>query len=64
LQNKSKVIVNLFYKKKLISGSIVGFDEFMNIVLEEAYEIIKDSKKIRIGRVLLRGDSIMLIYEE
>jgi len=64
LQNKSKVIVNLFYKKKLISGSIVGFDEFMNIVLEEACEIIKDSKKIIIGRVLLRGDSIMLIYEE
>jgi small nuclear ribonucleoprotein E len=48
----------------LISGRIVGFDEFMNIVLDEAYEIIKDFKKIKIGRVLLRGDSIMLIYEE
>lgn len=45
-----------------IEGQIIGFDEYMNMVLEDAVEI--DSKKnIRqeVGRILLKGDSITLL---
>jgi len=63
LQNKSEIIINLFYKKKIISGTIIGFDEFMNLVIDDAHEVLLNSKKIRIGRILIRGDSISMIHE-
>ena len=54
----------MFYKKKIISGTIVGFDEFMNLVVDDAYEILVSLKKIKIGKVLIRGDSVMLIHQD
>jgi small nuclear ribonucleoprotein (snRNP)-like protein len=57
------VVINLFYKKKVISGIIIGFDEFMNLVVDDACEILLNSEQIKIGRILVRGDSILLIYE-
>jgi small nuclear ribonucleoprotein (snRNP)-like protein len=35
----------------------------MNVVLEEAFEILQDSKEKKIGKVLIRGDSVILIYQ-
>jgi len=63
LQNKSEIIINLFYKKKIISGTIIGFDEFMNLVIDDAREVLLNSEQIRIGRILIRGDSISMIHE-
>ena len=57
------MIINLFYKKKRISGVIVGFDEFMNLVLEDACEILTDLSEKKIGKILIRGDSILMIHE-
>ncbi|KAG9103849.1 mRNA splicing protein sme1 [Ceratobasidium sp. 370] len=44
-------------------ANIQGFDEFMNVVVDEAEEVYaKDSKPRRsIGRILLKGDNITLI---
>ena len=37
-----------------IEGNIVGFDEYMNIVLDEACEVhVKSGNKTPIGRILL-----------
>lgn len=52
-----------------IRGKISGFDEFMNVVIEEAVEIPVDvktgveqiEKSKRLGRILLKGDNITLI---
>ncbi|KAF9432993.1 hypothetical protein BGZ76_010019 [Entomortierella beljakovae] len=45
-----------------IEGQIIGFDEFMNLVLDEAAEInIKKETRREIGRILLKGDNITLI---
>jgi small nuclear ribonucleoprotein E len=42
--------------------SLQGFDEFMNVVIEEAYEVnAKDGTKTELGRILLKGDNITLI---
>ena len=35
----------------------------MNLVIDEAEEISIDLKKKNIGRILIRGDSIMFIHE-
>lgn len=39
-----------------------GFDEFMNIVVDEAFEVSqKDDTRTELGRILLKGDNITLI---
>ena len=48
-----------------IEGKIRGFDEFMNLVIDDAVsvpEATRDDKKSRaLGRILLKGDNISLI---
>jgi len=48
-----------------IEGRIVGFDEFMNVVIDEAAEVyVKGAKPRReLGRILLKGDNITLIQQ-
>jgi len=46
----------------LFSGHIVGFDEYMNIVLDDAEEVnIKNKGRKTLGRIMLKGDNITLI---
>ncbi len=44
----------------LIEGQIIGFDEYMNLVLEHAEEIHKGTRT-PIGRILLKGDAVSLL---
>ena len=47
-----------------IEGQIIGFDEYMNFVLDEAVEIdTRKSQRQSVGRILLKGDAITLIQE-
>ncbi|KAF8334080.1 uncharacterized protein EI90DRAFT_3050911 [Cantharellus anzutake] len=65
LQQKTKVLVWLYDNADMrIEGRIVGFDEFMNLVIDEAEEVFvgKVPKPRRpLGRILLKGESITLI---
>eukprot|EP00918_Siedleckia_nematoides_P034735 GHVU01075515.1.p1 GENE.GHVU01075515.1~~GHVU01075515.1.p1 ORF type:complete len:100 (+),score=14.15 GHVU01075515.1:90-389(+) len=65
LQNRSRVQVWLFEQINLrIEGCIIGFDEYMNIVLDEAEEVHMKTKNRRpVGRILLKGDNITLIQQ-
>ena len=43
---------------------IKGFDEFMNLVLDEAEEVsVKRASRKPLGRLMLKGDAITLIQE-
>ena len=45
-----------------IEGKIIGFDEYMNVVLDEAEEIdMKKQKRRDLGRIMLKGDAITLL---
>jgi len=63
LQNKQPVLVWLFENVNLrMEGVICGFDEYMNLVLDDAYEVnVKTGQRKRCGRLLLKGDNITLI---
>merc|ERR1711981_843063 len=63
LQNRTRVSVWLYENVNTrIEGHIVGFDEYMNLVLEDAAEIhIKRQTKKDVGRIMLKGDNITLI---
>mmetsp|Transcript_34706 Transcript_34706/g.59650 ORF Transcript_34706/g.59650 Transcript_34706/m.59650 type:complete len:90 (+) Transcript_34706:188-457(+) len=63
LQNRTRIAIWLYDNPNAtIEGRIVGFDEYMNLVLDEATEI-DEKKETRedIGRILLKGDTITLM---
>ena len=47
-----------------IEGVILGFDEYMNLVLGDAEEyFVKKNIRRKVGKILLKGDNITLIYD-
>ncbi|KAJ1945607.1 hypothetical protein FBU59_002257 [Linderina macrospora] len=65
LQTKERVQIWLFEQKTLrLEGRILGFDEFMNVVLDDAEELHtkKDTRK-PLGWIMLKGDNITLIRQ-
>ncbi|CAO2186943.1 unnamed protein product, partial [Urochloa humidicola] len=63
LQSKARIQIWLFEQKDLrIEGRIIGFDEYMNLVLDDAEEInVKKNTRKSLGRILLKGDNITLM---
>ncbi|XP_067008081.2 probable small nuclear ribonucleoprotein E [Anabrus simplex] len=63
LQNRSGVQVWLYENVNLfIEGHIVGFDECMNLVLDDAEEYhLKTKKKKPLGRIMMKGYKISII---
>jgi len=63
LQSKARVQIWLYEQTDLrLEGVIVGFDEYMNIVLDDAEEVCqKKGQRTKIGRILLKGDNITLM---
>ena len=43
-----------------IEGKLLGFDEYMNLVLDEVEES-KDEIKKRLGRIILRGSNVVSV---
>ncbi|KAL7272213.1 mRNA splicing protein sme1 [Rhizina undulata] len=67
LQQHSTVQIWLYEQLGIrIEGKIRGFDEFMNIVIDDAVEVklaTKDvaEKRRQLGQILLKGDNVSLI---
>lgn len=63
LQNRSRVQVWLIENVKTrIEGYIIGFDEYMNLVLDEVEEVnMKTKNRKKLGSILLKGDNVTLI---
>jgi len=63
LQNRTVVSVWLYENVNTkIEGIITGFDEYMNLVLDEAVEVhVKRHTRKPLKRIMLKGDNITLI---
>ena len=60
LKNKNKKVLLRLRNSKTVTGILKNFDIHMNLTLENAEET--DDGKIRqVGKILLRGDNILLI---
>ena len=44
--------------ERRVQGILKGYDPFMNIVLDEAWQIISKTEKRKLGTVIIRGNSI------
>lgn len=65
LRSEKRVEIWLYENTDIrIEGKIIGFDEYMNLVLEEAVEIsMKRPGRKPIGRILLKGDNLALVKQ-
>lgn len=63
LETQARVSVWLYEQTdSRLEGVIKGFDDFMNIVLEDAIEITTSTGELeKLGKLLLKGDNITLI---
>lgn len=63
MQKKTRVRIWLYEDARMqMEGIIIGFDEYMNVVLDDAVEIdSKRNTRVAVGRCLLKGDSITLL---
>eukprot|EP00450_Noctiluca_scintillans_P022951 CAMPEP_0194523878 /NCGR_PEP_ID=MMETSP0253-20130528/58898_1 /TAXON_ID=2966 /ORGANISM="Noctiluca scintillans" /LENGTH=90 /DNA_ID=CAMNT_0039368455 /DNA_START=92 /DNA_END=364 /DNA_ORIENTATION=- len=63
LQQRSRVQIWLRdFDDLRIEGRILGFDEYMNLVVDDAEELLVRKKTRRaIGRILLKGENICLM---
>ncbi len=58
--SKNKSVLLRLRNNKTIKGSLVDFDVHMNLTLNDA-EDISDEKVEKLGKILLRGDNILVI---
>mmetsp|Transcript_180273 Transcript_180273/g.438674 ORF Transcript_180273/g.438674 Transcript_180273/m.438674 type:complete len:88 (+) Transcript_180273:253-516(+) len=65
LQSKARVQVWLYEQTSIrLEGQIIGFDEYMNLVLDGAEEVhVKKGTRKALGRILLKGDNITLLQQ-
>merc|ERR1712122_297277 len=65
LQNRSRVSVWLYENVNTrIEGHIIGFDEYMNLVMDGAEEIhTEKGTRKPVGRIMLKGDNITLLQQ-
>ncbi|MEM0441145.1 MAG: LSm family protein [Candidatus Caldarchaeum sp.] len=56
----SKVLVRL-RNGKVLRGLLKGYDQHMNIVLEDTDEVIDENTQNKLGTIVVRGDSIVMI---
>jgi small nuclear ribonucleoprotein E len=63
LQSQQRIQIWLYDQTDLrIEGRIIGFDEYMNLVLEDAEEVsVKRKSRKPLGRILLKGENVSLM---
>ena len=59
-QSINKRVVLLLKDGKILEGKLVGFDDYMNMVLEDTEETTEERVR-RLGKVVLRGNNVVSI---
>lgn len=61
---KGKKVMIELKNKKVYSGKLIAFDIHINVVLDEVTEMEDGEVKKSLGRVFIRGDTIITISPE
>lgn len=56
-----KVVLIKLKGNKTIRGSLLGFDQHMNLILDGSEEITGDGESNDLGTIVVRGDNVVMI---
>ncbi len=59
-KNVNRKVSLLLKDGRMLEGKMTGFDEYMNMIIEDTEET-KDEQVRRLGTVILRGNNIVTI---
>ncbi len=67
--NQSNILQSSLHKdiiiklkgKRTLKGNLKSFDQFMNLTLENATEVLKDNKIQEMGEIFIKGENIVII---
>ena len=61
LENSMNKKISLLLKdSRILEGKLTGFDDYMNMVLEDTEETYKDGVR-RLGTIIIRGNNVVSI---
>lgn len=60
-ESVGKVVLIKLKGGKIIRGTLQGFDQHMNLLLEASEEIFEEGKKTSLGTIVVRGDNVVII---
>ena len=64
LQKALNKRINVLLKDgRILEGKLTGFDDHLNLVLDDSMETIKDGQR-RLGTLILRGNNIVTIAQD
>jgi len=56
-----KVVLIKLKGGKVIRGQLQGFDQHMNLLLENSEEVRENGEVVSLGTIVVRGDNIIII---
>ena len=57
----SRVVLIKLKGSKTIRGTLLGFDQHMNLLLDSSEEIPAEGDSISLGTIVVRGDNVVMI---
>ena len=57
----NKVVLVKLKGGKTIRGSLLGFDQHMNLLLDQSEEIPSEGESKSLGTIVIRGDNVVMI---
>ena len=57
----NKTVLIKLKGNKTIRGNLLGFDQHMNLLLDQAEEILSDGDSNSLGSLVVRGDNVIMI---
>ncbi|MBI2183374.1 MAG: RNA-binding protein [Thaumarchaeota archaeon] len=60
-ESLGKVVLIKLKGGKALRGVLQGFDQHMNLLLENSEEIVEEGKTNGLGTIVVRGDNVVII---
>lgn len=60
-ESLGKVVLIKLKGEKVLRGNLEGYDNHMNLVLDNSEEVVTEGENTRLGTIIVRGDNVILI---
>jgi len=60
-ESLGKVVLVELKGGRNVRGKLFSFDQHMNLVLEDAEDLVNSEKTRKIGTIIVRGDNVILV---